>query len=86
MYFYGSNIGPPWRGHLKPSGLDRPNLVRDFLAMLRTTIQVPELSGSEEDDFLIFYVFLWVEPRIYLRSWDLRLNKFGKRLPHNVSY
>ena len=32
--------------------------------MLHTKFQVSKPSGSEEEDFLIFfYVFLWLEPR-----------------------
>ena len=32
--------------------------------MLHTKFQTSGLSGSEEEDFLIyFYAFLWVEPR-----------------------
>ena len=45
--------GTPWRR----------NLVKDHLAMLHTKFQASKPSGSEEEDFLIFfYAFLWFEP------------------------
>ena len=52
--------------------------------MIHTKFQVSELSGSEEEDFLIFfYVFLWFERRTpgpnHLGLWDLYLNKLGTR-------
>ena len=51
--------------------------------MLVTEFQASKPSGSEEEDFLIFfYVFLWfnLQPlaRSHLGPWDLHLNKIGK--------
>ena len=57
--------------------------------MLYTEFQASELSGSEEEDFLIyFYAFLWFEPRTrdHLGPWDLSLNKLGKGAPGNATY
>ena len=45
------------------------------LAMLHTKFQASEQSGSEEEDFLIFfYVFLWFQTRTPVAgtSWTLR--------------
>ena len=53
--------------------------------MLHTKFQAPKPSGSEEEDFLIFfYVFLWFETldplvRSHLAPWDLHLNKLEKK-------
>ena len=59
--------------------------------MLYTKFQASEPSGSEEEDFLIyFYAFLWFEPRTpgrdHLGPWDLGLNKLGKGAPGNATY
>ena len=58
--------------------------------MLHTKFQASKPSGSEEEDFLIFfYVFLWFEPttptRGHLRHWDLHLNKLGRGLLGNAT-
>ena len=58
--------------------------------MLHIKFQASKPSGSEEEDFLIFfYVFLRFEPRIpWQESWMLgpHLNKIGKGLLANASY
>ena len=64
MHFYGSNLGPLARGHLGLWDLHLNKLGRGALGMLHTKFQTSGLSGSEEEDFLIyFYAFLWFEPR-----------------------
>ena len=48
--------------------------------MLYTQFQASKPSGSEEEDFLIyFYAFLWFEPRT-------NLNKLGEGAPGNATY
>ena len=59
--------------------------------MLHTKFQASKPSGSEEEDFLIFfYVFLWLEPRIPWQGAILNpgphLNKIGKGLLGNATY
>ena len=59
--------------------------------MLYTKFQASEPSGSEEEDFLIyFYAFygsnLGPLARDHLGPWDLRLNKLGKGAPGNATY
>ena len=59
--------------------------------MLYTKFQASEPSGSEEEDFLIyFYAFLWFNlgplARDHLGPWDLGLNKLGKGAPGNATY
>ena len=59
--------------------------------MLYTKFQASEPSGSEEEDFLIyFYAFLWFEPRTpargHLGPWDLHLNKLGRGALGNATY
>ena len=59
--------------------------------MLHIKFQASKPSGSEEEDFLIFfYVFLRFEPRIPWQGAILdpgtSLNKIGKGLLGNASY
>ena len=60
--------------------------------MLYTQFQASKPSGSEEEDFFIFfYVFQWFTPKTlwqggHLGPWDLHLNKLGKGLLGNVIY
>ena len=83
MYFYGMNLGPPLAQAILDHGtFIYTNLVKDSQVMLHTNFQVSEPSGSEEEDFLIFfYVFLWFQPRTpglgNHEPWNLPLNKLG---------
>ena len=59
--------------------------------MLYTKFQASEPSGSEEEDFLIyFYAFLWFEPRTpgQRPSWILgpSLNILGRGALGNATY
>ena len=59
--------------------------------MLYTKFQASEPSGSDEEDFLIyFYAFLWFEPRTPGQrpslTWDLHLNKLGRGALGNATY
>ena len=59
--------------------------------MLCTKFQASKPSGTEVEDFLIFfYVLLRFDPRTPWRwaifKWDLYLNKLGKGAPGNVTY
>ena len=59
--------------------------------MLHTKFQASEQSGSEEEDFLMyFYAFLWFERRTpgQRPSWTLgpSLNKLGRGALGNASY
>ena len=90
MYFYGLNIGLPGAGAiLDPGTFIWTKLVRDHKAKLHTKFQASKPSGSEEEDFWIFfYVFLWFEP---MTPWgttilDPHLNKLGKGPLGNASY
>ena len=45
----------------------RLNLLNDYWTMLHARVQTSELTGSEEEEFLIFfYVFLCFKPRTLL--------------------
>ena len=61
--------------------------------MLHTQFQASKPSGSEEENFLLifFYVFQWFKPRTLwpgaiLDPRDLHLNKLGKSLLGNATY
>ena len=55
--------------------------------MLHTKFQASKPSGSEEDSWIFFYVFLWFEPKPpHVGSQDLYLNKLGKGLLGNATY
>ena len=59
--------------------------------MLYTKFQASEPSGSEEEDFLIyFYAFLLLNlgplARGHLGPWDLHLNKLGRGALGNATY
>ena len=62
MYFFGLNLGPPAPGHLETWHLHLNKLGTRLLG--NATYQMSSKpSGSEVEDFLIFfYVFLWLEP------------------------
>ena len=63
MYVHDSNLGPLWQGHLRPCSLDLNKLGNEHQALLHTEFQASEPSGSEEEDFFMFYyVFPWFEP------------------------
>ena len=53
------------RAILEPGTFVWTNLVKDHQARLQTKFQADETSDFEEEDFLIFffYVFLWFKPR-----------------------
>ena len=90
MYFYASNLGPLWRGHLGPCGHDLNNLGKRLLGKLCIKFQACEPSGSEEG-FLIFFMYFYgsslgLPGRDQLEPWDLCLNKFGKGPPGNATY
>ena len=66
MYFYNLNLGPhgaeqSWT--LGPSF--EQTWYKDHYAMLPTNFQASKSSGSEKEDFWIFFLFffLWLEPR-----------------------
>ena len=59
--------------------------------MLYTKFQASEPSGSDEEDFVIyFYAFLWSNlvplARGHLGPWDLHLNKLGRGALGNAIY
>ena len=59
--------------------------------MLYIKFRASEPSGSEDEDFLIyFYAFLWSNlgplARDHLGPWDLGLNKLGKGALGNATY
>ena len=59
--------------------------------MLYTKFQASEPSGSEEEDFLIyFYAFLWFDPRTpgQRLPWALGpwFEQLGKGAPGNATY
>ena len=59
MYFYGSNLGPLATGHLGPWDLHLNKFVRGELGNATYEISNNWSSGSEVEDFLIyFYAFL----------------------------
>ena len=63
--FLWSNLGPPDAG---PSRTQGPLFEQTWYrttrhAMLHAMLQASQQSGSEEDDFVMFFnVFLWFEP------------------------
>ena len=64
MYFHGLNLRPLTRGHLGSWDLHLNKLGRDPLGNATYQISTSGPSGSEEENFLIyFYAFLWFEPR-----------------------
>ena len=58
--------------------------------MLHIKFQASEPSGSEVEDFLIFYAFLWFESMTpgggHLGLWDLYSIKYGKGPPARKCY
>ena len=59
--------------------------------MLHTKFQASKPSGSEEVDFLIFFMYfhgLNLRPlaRGHLGPWDLHLNKLGRGPQGNATY
>ena len=56
--------------------------------MLYTKFQAAEPSGSEEEDFLIYFYGSKLGPLAtdHLGPWDLGLKKLGKGAPGNATY
>ena len=64
MYNYGSILGILARRHLGPGNLHLTKHGKIFLSNVTCLLLASEPTGSEEEDFLIyFYAFLWFEPR-----------------------
>ena len=80
MYFYGSNLGPLATGHLGPLDLHLNKFVRGELGNATYQISNNWPSGSEVEDFSIYFYDLNLGPLAlgHLGPWDLHLNKIGK--------